>query len=93
MALVVGTLLAVAFKRQGPQDQFTISSEKIPNAPLPEWWMAAHPNHPDTVAQRAAEADGNQETSDGTAGEAGTSTGTLPPLSRLRRRPATELNC
>ena len=64
---VVGTLLT------GNEDRdrkilFTILNVKTPT-PLPEWWMAAHPNHPDTKAQRASEADGGKR-----------STGTPPPV-------------
>ena len=54
---VVGTVLAIAYKRQGPKDPVYLFERDDPNAPLPEWWMAAHPNHPDTLAQREKESD------------------------------------
>ena len=54
---IVGTVLAIAYKRQGPKDPVYLFERDDPNAPLPEWWMAAHPNHPDTLAQREKEAD------------------------------------
>jgi hypothetical protein len=53
---IVGTLLALAYRRQGPKDPTYQFEKEDPNSPLPEWWMAAHPDHPDTVAQRAKEA-------------------------------------
>ena len=52
---IVGTLLAVAFRRQGPQNPVYQFEKDPPNQPLPEWWMAAHPDHPDTLAQRKKE--------------------------------------
>ena len=52
---IVGTLLAIAFRQQGPQDPVYQFEKDPPNAPLPEWWMAAHPDHPDTIAQKQAE--------------------------------------
>jgi len=55
----VGTLLAMAFRRQGPRDPVYNFELEDPNAPLPEWWMNAHPNHPDTLSQREKES--NQE--------------------------------
>ena len=75
---VVGTLLAVAFKRQGPKDPVYNFEREDPNAPLPEWWMAAHPDHPDTLAQRTAEAERNQETQMDKPTDAGPTTGTQP---------------
>lgn len=75
---VVGTLLAVAFKRQGPKDPVYNFEREDPNAPLPEWWMAAHPDHPDTLAQRTAEAERNQETQMDKPADAGPTTGTQP---------------
>ena len=52
---IVGVALAVLYRRQGPQDP-TYQFEKEPeDAPLPEWWMRAHPDHPDTLAQREKE--------------------------------------
>ena len=52
---IVGVALAVLYRRQGPQDP-TYQFEKEPeDAPLPEWWMRAHPDHPDTLAQKEKE--------------------------------------
>ena len=76
---VVGTLLALAFKRQGPKDPVYNFERDDPNAPLPEWWMAAHPDHPDTLAQRKAEAARSTEGPKiSPPHDAGTTTGTLP---------------
>lgn len=53
---VTGTLLAIAFRRQGPKDPvYNFEREELEDVTLPEWWMAAHPNHPDTLAQRDRE--------------------------------------
>ncbi len=52
---IVGVALAVAFRRQGPLDPTYAFEKEDPEAPLPEWWMAAHPDHPSTLAQRAQE--------------------------------------
>jgi membrane associated rhomboid family serine protease len=53
---VTGTLLALAFRRQGPKDPvYNFEREELEDGTLPEWWMAAHPNHPDTLAHRERE--------------------------------------
>lgn len=51
---VSGLLLALALRKQGPlPDQ--VLPEPEPDERLPEWWAAAHPEHPDVVKQRALE--------------------------------------
>ena len=76
---IVGTLLAIAYRRQGPKDPTYRFEREDPNAPLPEWWMAAHPDHPDTLAQRALEKDNDGDENGKDDGRTGRSTGTTPP--------------
>lgn len=76
---VVGTLLALAYRRQGPKDPTYQFEKDDPNAPLPEWWMAAHPNHPDTMAQRAKEASEIAASGEGDSAAPQASTSTPPP--------------
>ena len=76
---IVGTLLAIAYRRQGPKDPTYRFEREDPNAPLPEWWMAAHPDHPDTLAQRALEKDNDGDENGKDDGLLGRSTGTTPP--------------
>ena len=73
---MVGSILALVFRRQGPQDPvYRYEQDEANQTPLPEWWMAAHPDHPDTIAQRQAEAKEN--------GSSAASHGTDPlPFSR-----------
>lgn len=75
---VVGTLLAILYRRQGPKNPTYMFEREDPNGPLPEWWMAAHPEHPDTLAQRAREAAERSEESADQA-KTGPSTNTRPP--------------
>ena len=82
---VVGTLLAVAFKRQGPQDPVYNFEREDPNAPLPEWWMAAHPTIPTRWHNGRS---GHQKLM-----VAKVPTGTPPPRSRRRPRRTAELSC
>ena len=76
---IVGTLLAIAYRRQGPKDPTYRFEREDPNAPLPDWWMAAHPDHPDTLAQRALEKDNDGDENGKDDGRLGRSTGTTPP--------------
>lgn len=58
----VGVLLAIAFRHQGPKDPtYAFERDEAIEAPLPEWWMRAHPDHPDTLAQRERENAGNED--------------------------------
>ncbi len=50
-----GVLLAWFARNKGPLPDLSLP-EPEPNEPLPEWWAAAHPNHPDVIEQRAGEA-------------------------------------
>jgi membrane associated rhomboid family serine protease len=51
---VSGLLLALVLRKQGPlPDQ--VLPEPEPDERLPEWWAAAHPEHPDVMKQRALE--------------------------------------
>ena len=53
---LVGGLLAVVFRKQGPKDPvYVFERDEANDAPLPEWWMAT-PDHPDTLKQREKEA-------------------------------------
>ena len=52
---IVGAILALLYRNRGPRNPVYQFEREDPEAPLPEWWMAAHPNHPDTLAQREAE--------------------------------------
>ena len=61
-----GLLMAVVFRKKGPLPDLELQPP-APDERLPEWWAAAHPEHPDVVRQR--ELDSNQTTTaeDGTA--------------------------
>ena len=63
---VSGLLMAVVFRKKGPLPDLELQAP-APDERLPEWWAAAHPEHPDVVRQR--ELDSNQTTTaeDGTA--------------------------
>ena len=63
---VSGLLMAVLFRKKGPLPDLELQAP-APDERLPEWWAAAHPEHPDVVRQR--ELDSNQTTTaeDGTA--------------------------
>ena len=61
-----GLLMAVVFRKKGPLPDLELQAP-TPDERLPEWWAAAHPEHPDVVRQR--ELDSNQTTTaeDGTS--------------------------
>ena len=63
---VSGLLMAMVFRKKGPLPDLELQAP-APDERLPEWWAAAHPEHPDVVRQR--ELDSNQTTTaeDGTA--------------------------
>ena len=56
---VSGLLIAVVFRNKGPLPDLELQAP-APDERLPEWWAAAHPEHPDVVRQR--ELDSNQTT-------------------------------
>lgn len=56
---VSGLLMAVVFRNKGPLPDLELQAP-APDERLPEWWAAAHPEHPDVVRQR--ELDSNQST-------------------------------
>ena len=56
---VSGLLMAVIFRNKGPLPDLELQAP-APDERLPEWWAAAHPEHPDVVRQR--ELDFNQTT-------------------------------
>ncbi len=49
-----GVLLAWWARNKGPLSDLKLP-EPEPDERLPEWWAAAHPNHPDVIEQRANE--------------------------------------
>ena len=56
---VSGLLMAVVFRKKGPLPDLELQPP-APDERLPDWWAAAHPEHPDVVRQR--ELDANQTT-------------------------------
>lgn len=56
---VSGLLMAVVFRKKGPLPDLELQPP-APDERLPDWWAAAHPEHPDVIHQR--ELDANQTT-------------------------------
>ena len=48
---ISGVLLAVITRRWGPLPDLALKPID-PEEPLPDWWMSAHPEHPDVIAQQ-----------------------------------------
>jgi hypothetical protein len=61
-----GLLLALAFRKQGPLPDLELP-EPEPDEKLPEWWAAAHPEHPDVVKQRERQVQEGTTTTDADA--------------------------
>jgi membrane associated rhomboid family serine protease len=57
---VSGALLAVLTRRWGPLPDLALKPID-PEEPLPEWWMNAHPEHPDVIAQQQRPVDGEPQ--------------------------------
>jgi mannose-6-phosphate isomerase class I len=49
---VSGVLLAVTTRRWGPLPDLALKPSD-PEEPLPDWWMRAHPEHPDVISQQS----------------------------------------
>ena len=80
---LVGGLLAVAYRKQGPKDPvYVFERDEANDAPLPEWWMAAHPDHPDTLKQRDKEAALREPSSEDTQDTSSQSNTSPLPFSR-----------
>jgi len=56
---VSGLLMAVIFRNKGPLPDLELQAP-APDERLPDWWAAAHPEHPDVIRQRELES--NQTT-------------------------------
>ena len=56
---VSGLLMAVVFRNKGPLPDLELQAP-APDERLPDWWAAAHPEHPDVIRQRELES--NQTT-------------------------------
>ena len=63
---VSGLLLAVVFRKKGPLPDLELQPP-APDERLPDWWAAAHPEHPDVVRQRELDAHQTTTAEDGTS--------------------------
>jgi membrane associated rhomboid family serine protease len=61
---VSGLLMAVAFRKKGPLPDLELQPP-APDERLPDWWAAAHPEHPDVVRQRELDAHQTTTAEDG----------------------------
>jgi len=61
---VSGLLLAVIFRKKGPLPDLELQPP-APDERLPDWWAAAHPEHPDVVRQRELDAHQTTTAEDG----------------------------
>lgn len=60
-----GLLMAVVFRKKGPLPDLELQTP-APDERLPDWWAAAHPEHPDVVRQRELDANQTTTAEDGT---------------------------
>ena len=63
---VSGLLMAVVFRKKGPLPDLELQPP-APDERLPDWWAAAHPEHPDVVRQRELDANQTTTAEDGTS--------------------------
>ena len=63
---VSGLLMAVVFRKKGPLPDLELQPP-APDERLPDWWAAAHPEHPDVVRQRELDAHQTTTAEDGTS--------------------------
>ena len=63
---VSGLLMAVVFRKKGPLPDLELQPP-APDERLPDWWAAAHPEHPDVVRQRELDANQTTTAEDGSA--------------------------
>ena len=63
---VSGLLMAVMFRKKGPLPDLELQPP-APDERLPDWWAAAHPEHPDVVRQRELDAHQTTTAEDGTS--------------------------
>lgn len=61
---VSGLLMAVVFRKKGPLPDLELQPP-APDERLPDWWAAAHPEHPDVVRQRELDAHQTTTAEDG----------------------------
>ena len=90
---VVGTLLAVAFKRQGPQDPVYNFEREDPMPPCQSGGWPRTPTIPTPSHKGLQRLMGIRKRQMGLQARQAQARAPCPPLSRLRRRPATRLNC
>jgi len=63
---VSGLLMAAVVRKKGPLPDLELQPP-APNERLPDWWAAAHPEHPDVVRQRELDAHPTTTAEDGTS--------------------------
>ena len=55
---LVGLILAIFYRNSGPKRPiYKYEISEAAHEDLPEWWMRGNPNHPDTLATRARQAE------------------------------------
>jgi len=63
---VSGLLMAVVFRKKGPLPDLELQPP-APDERLPDWWAAAHPEHPDVVRQQELDAHQTTTAEDGSS--------------------------